>query len=141
MQQPKPIARTYDDIIKNIENGIYQIPKFQRDFVWNLDASAKLIDSILKGFPIGSFILWRTNTERLKATKSLGSVFFKEIPQNEYIYYVLDGQQRITSLFLAIKGIHIKKNVDYSNICIDLSKDIESDDEICVIKSKTSELI
>ncbi len=135
MQQPKPISRNYSDIVRNIENGTYQIPKFQRDFVWSLESSAKLIDSLLKGFPIGSFILWKTNSERLKATKGLGGVIFKEIPQNEYVYYVLDGQQRITSLYLAIKGISLDdKKLDYKNLYIDLSKDIESDDEICVVK-------
>lgn len=133
MQQPKPISRNYSDIVRNIEIGIYQIPKFQRDFVWSLESSAKLIDSLLKGFPIGSFILWKTNSERLKATKNLGGVIFKEIPQNEYVYYVLDGQQRITSLYLAIKGILLDdKKLDYKNLYIDLSKDIESDEEICV---------
>ena len=59
MQQAKPIGRKYDDIIRNIESGIYQIPKFQRDFVWDKNKSAKLIESLLKGYPIGSFILWK----------------------------------------------------------------------------------
>ena len=65
MKQPKPIGRQYNDIINNVNNGIYQIPKFQRDFVWSKEQTAKLIDSLLKGFPIGSFILWKTN-QKLK---------------------------------------------------------------------------
>ncbi|WP_300704040.1 DUF262 domain-containing protein, partial [uncultured Campylobacter sp.] len=94
MQQPKPISRRYDDIIRNIENGIYQIPKFQRK-------SAKLIESLLKGYPIGSFILWKTK-ERLKSLKKLGGEILKEIEEGDFVYYILDGQQRITSLYLAI---------------------------------------
>jgi len=78
MQQPKPISRRYDDIIRNIEKGIYQIPKFQRDFVWDKNKSAKLIESLLKGYPIGSFILWKTK-ERLKSLKKLGGKILKEI--------------------------------------------------------------
>ena len=70
MQQPKPISRRYDDIIRNIENGIYQIPKFQRGFVWDKNKSAKLIESLLKGYPIGSFILWKTK-ETLFSTKDI----------------------------------------------------------------------
>lgn len=130
MQQPKPISRRYDDIIRNIENGIYQIPKFQRDFVWDKNKSAKLIESLLKGYPIGSFILWKTK-ERLKSLKKLGGEILKEIEEGDFVYYILDGQQRITSLYLAIKGLKIDKN-DYKEIFIDLDKDIESDDEICV---------
>ena len=52
---------------------------------------------------------------------------------NEYICYILDGQQRITSLFLIANGIEVEKT-NYKDVCIDLNKDIESDDEICVIK-------
>ena len=86
MQQPKPISRRYDDIIRNIENGIYQIPKFQRDFVWDKNKSAKLIESLLKGYPIGSFILWKTK-ERLKSLKKLGGEILKEI-EDENPYFI-----------------------------------------------------
>lgn len=130
MQQVKPIGRKYDDIIKNIENGIYQIPKFQRDFVWDKNKSAKLIESLLKGYPIGSFILWKTK-ERLKSLKKLGGKILKEIEDGDFVYYILDGQQRITSLYLAIKGLKIDKN-DYKEIFIDLDKDIENEDDVCV---------
>ena len=130
MQQPKPISRRYDDIIRNIENGIYQIPKFQRDFVWDKNKSAKLIESLLKGYPIGSFILWKTK-ERLKSLKKLGGEILKEIEEGDFVYYILDGQQRITSLYLAIKGLKIDKN-DYKEIFIDLDKNVENDDDVCV---------
>ena len=130
MQQPKPISRRYDDIIRNIEKGIYQIPKFQRDFVWDKNKSAKLIESLLKGYPIGSFILWKTK-ERLKSLKKLGGEILKEIEEGDFVYYILDGQQRITSLYLAIKGLKIDKN-DYKEIFIDLDKNVENDDDVCV---------
>ena len=130
MQQPKPISRRYDDIIRNIENGIYQIPKFQRDFVWDKNKSAKLIESLLKGYPIGSFILWKTK-ERLKSLKKLGGKILKESEEGDFVYYILDGQQRITSLYLAIKGLKIDKN-DYKEIFIDLDKNVENDDDVCV---------
>jgi len=105
MTQPKPITRNYSTIIDSIRDGIYQIPKFQRNFVWNRDKMALLIDSIIKGYPIGTFIMWRTK-ERLKAIKKIGNqeLNFPSM-ENDYIYYILDGQQRITSLYLAINGI------------------------------------
>ena len=130
MQQAKPIGRKYDDIIRNIESGIYQIPKFQRDFVWDKNKSAKLIESLLKGYPIGSFILWKTK-ERLKSLKKLGGKILKESEEGDFVYYILDGQQRITSLYLAIKGLKIDKN-DYKEIFIDLDKNVENDDDVCV---------
>ena len=129
MKQPKPIGRNYSDIIRNVKDGIYQIPKFQRDFVWSKEQTAKLIDSLLKGFPIGSIILWKTN-ERLKSLKKIGGTILKEPKEGEYIYYILDGQQRMTSLYLALEGIKVNSN-DYKKIYIDLDINIESDDEIC----------
>ena len=60
MNQPKPIPRKYDELMRNIENGIYQIPKFQRDFIWEKERVAKLLDSIIKRYSIGTFILWKT---------------------------------------------------------------------------------
>jgi hypothetical protein len=137
MKQPKPIGRQYEDIVSNINKGIYQIPKFQRDFVWSKEQTAKLIDSLLKGFPIGSFILWKTKN-RLKSLKKIGGVVLKEIKDGDYVYYILDGQQRITSLYLALEGINIGEQ-SYKEIFIDLSKDIESDDEICsLVRTDTS---
>ena len=132
MKQPKPIGRNYSDIVSNVNNGIYQIPKFQRDFVWSQEQTAKLIDSLLKGFPIGSFILWKT-TDRLKSLKKIGGVVLKEAQDKDYIYYVLDGQQRMTSLYLALEGIKVDDKNDYKNIYIDLEKDIDSGDDICTL--------
>ena len=138
MKQPKPIGRQYNDIINNVNNGIYQIPKFQRDFVWSKEQTAKLIDSLLKGFPIGSFILWKTN-QKLKSLKKIGGVIFNEVKDGDYVYYILDGQQRMTSLYLALSGAQIEK-VSYKEIYIDLDKDIDSNDDICVLE-KTNRCI
>lgn len=132
MQQPKPIAMRYEKIVQYIEDGIYQIPKFQRDFVWKKESSAKLIDSLLKGFPIGSFILWKTK-ERLNSLKKLGGEVLKDTKEGDFVYYILDGQQRITSLYLCLKGIAIEKD-NYKEIYIDLDKEIDSNDEICVVE-------
>ena len=60
-KQPKPDSKKYTDLISEIQKGQIKIPKFQRDFVWSIDKTAKLLDSILKGYPIGTFILWETN--------------------------------------------------------------------------------
>ena len=132
MEQPKPISRNHEKILSNISEGIYQIPKFQRDLVWTKTQTAKLIDSILKGFPIGSFILWKTK-DRLRAEKKFGGEIFKQPKKGEYIYYILDGQQRLTSLYFALKGIEIGKD-NYKDIYVDLDKDISSDEEICTLE-------
>lgn len=137
MQQPKPTNEKYSKIIERIEDGSYQIPKFQRDFVWDKKKTANLIDSLLKGFPFGSFIVWKTK-ERLKSFKNLGGKFFEKAKDGVDIYYILDGQQRMTSLFLALKG-EKTDYFDYKKLYIDLDKDADSDEPICLLEeSKTS---
>ena len=73
-EQPKPDSKKYSDLISDIEKGIIKIPKFQREFVWGIDKTAKLLDSILKGYPIGTFILWKTDERK----KREDSVFYRD---------------------------------------------------------------
>jgi uncharacterized protein with ParB-like and HNH nuclease domain len=58
-EQPQTDSMQYLSFINNIDRGNIKIPQFQREFVWLREESAKLIDSIIKGYPIGTFILWK----------------------------------------------------------------------------------
>jgi len=84
--QPKPASKKYTDLISEIQKGEIKIPKFQRNFVWSLDKTAKLLDSILKGYPIGTFILWETN-ERLNDIKNIGNLKLPAIPDDIKVQY------------------------------------------------------
>ena len=116
--RPKLQHQKYGDLISDMERGDIQIPKFQRDFVWGLQDSASLLDSILKGYPIGTIIIWKTN-ERLHNITKLGNVTFPDTLDGNYAQYVLDGQQRLTALFVAKKGLTIGTK-DYKNIFVNL---------------------
>ncbi len=132
-EQPKPDSKKYSDLISEIQKGIIKIPKFQREFVWSIEKTAGLLDSILKGYPIGTFILWQTS-ERINDIKNVGNLDIPDTPEGTKVQYVLDGQQRITSLYAAYLGAEIqkvgeKKITDYSNIYVNLDGDIEVNDE------------
>ncbi|WP_068168323.1 DUF262 domain-containing protein [Rothia sp. ND6WE1A] len=89
---------TVRQIIEKVQNGQLRIPAFQRGFVWDPDQVAYLMDSIYKGYPFGSVILWRTRTQ-LNTERNLGP-FELPNPEEEFpVDYVLDGQQRLTSIF------------------------------------------
>lgn len=111
----------YSDLISEIETGQVKIPQFQRQFVWSLKESAKLVDSLIKGYPIGTFIYWSTD-ERLRSIRNLGDIKLQEPEDGKFVNYVLDGQQRLTSLFAAFKGLKVidgnNKEIDYSNMYI-----------------------
>ncbi|BEG58034.1 DUF262 domain-containing protein [Helicobacter sp. NHP21005] len=96
------------ELIHCLLEGEYQIPHFQRDFVWSKEQVAKFIDSLVRGFPTGSFVLWRTK-ERLQANRKIGNVDIREPKAEEHISYVLDGQQRMTALFVVYKGLQIER--------------------------------
>jgi len=125
--------KNYTSLLSEIENGQIKIPQFQRQFVWSKNNSAKLIDSILKGYPIGTFIYWRTN-ERLRSIRNIGNIDLIEPKEGEFVNYVLDGQQRITSIFASLKGENVirenGKSDDFSEIYIDLNATDE--DEIVI---------
>lgn len=94
MSEPLPLRK----VIERISSGAIRIPGFQRKFVWEPVRAALLMDSIYKGYPFGSVLLWRTRTE-LKTEKRVGG-FALPPPEADYpIDYVLDGQQRLTSIF------------------------------------------
>ncbi len=132
MLQPENRSRKYDHLFTDIDTGRIKIPQFQRDFVWDKRQTARLIDSLIKGFPIGTFIFWKTK-DTLREVRNIGNITLPETPEGEFVYYVLDGQQRITSLYAVRKGIRITrqgKTVDYHDIVIDLEADPDSDESV-----------
>ena len=97
MLRSKPDRIDIDSIKYQIEQGELKVPQFQREFVWSIEASSKLMDSIVKGYPIGAFTFWKTK-DRLRSVRNIGGLALPDSPTNDFVNYVLDGQQRITSM-------------------------------------------
>jgi hypothetical protein len=140
MEQPQHSTLKYSALFAGIDEGNFKLPKFQRDFVWTKGQTAKLLDSMIKGYPIGTFILWRTD-EELRAIKNIGNSDLPELPKGHIVSYVLDGQQRITSLYAVRKGslVDIEGEVnDFRDIYIDLSLPTEEQGD-SVVTTETEE--
>lgn len=107
-------------VISSISDGAIRIPAFQRGFVWDAERVAYLMDSIYKGYPFGAVILWRTQ-EQLKFEKNLGPFILPD-PKKDYpVDYVLDGQQRLTSIFGVFQTeITPNEEPDWTRIYFDL---------------------
>lgn len=132
LRQPENHSLKYTALFANIDAGRCKLPQFQRDFVWDKAQTAKLIDSILKGFPVGTFIIWKTR-DRFRHFRELGNLPLPEPPAGDSVQYVLDGQQRITSLYAVRKGLRITRDgrvIDYKDICIDLDAPGGPEEEI-----------
>ncbi len=106
---------TIKEAIENIETNRYLLPAIQREFVWEHTKIEWLFDSIMRNYPISSFLFWQVSGETKKGYK-----FYKFI--NEYretfkihndeistnglndFQAILDGQQRLTSIYIGLKG-------------------------------------
>jgi len=91
-------------------DGGFWLPNIQRPFVWNEDQIARLFDSIMRQYPISTLLIWKT-TSRIRHRRFIDnykkalrlSTFY--VPQNDHAKrLVLDGQQRLQSLFIGLMG-------------------------------------
>lgn len=89
-------------IVDDIKDGHIKIPDFQRPFVWDGEQVIELLDSVYKDYPIGSILLWKTKEKQLNPLRNIGGIVLPK-PEEDYpINYVLDGQQRLSSLFAVL---------------------------------------
>lgn len=128
----RPTDKGITTYLDELENLDYQIPTFQRDVVWEKENVKKLWDSIYKFYPLGSILVWKTDI-KLQNHRKIGGHIISEGTFNRSEYqYILDGQQRTTSLLTSLYGgtIEGKDGFDPS-IYIDLSVEgeTETDDE------------
>ena len=87
-------------VLEKIKNGQIVAPKFQRDFVWSTTQMLDLFDSIIKGFPIGSLILWTPENDKFSIIEEFEGVKIEPGHKsgNDDVCYILDGRQRVTTL-------------------------------------------
>ncbi|MDX8568141.1 DUF262 domain-containing protein [Elizabethkingia sp. HX XZB] len=94
-------VRSLKNYLEEFEQGAFQIPSFQRDFLWNPDDIKQLFDSIKNNYPIGSILFWKplegSQAWSPKYSK-IGPYTIQNSKSNE-IVFILDGYQRLSSLF------------------------------------------
>lgn len=98
---PQLTARTYSvvDLVSATRTGRMRVPEFQRPLRWQWPDVQKLFDSILKGYPIGNLLLWKKRAPQSEI--SFGAIHL-DAPAFDEAHWVVDGQQRITSLANAL---------------------------------------
>lgn len=105
---------TIKDAIDKIHNRQYLLPAIQRKFTWSSNQIEMLFDSILRGYPINSFMMWRISANEIKS----GYKFYEFLAENNKdidtkgvsdFEAVIDGQQRLTSLYIGLHGSYAYK--------------------------------
>jgi len=111
---------TIEKVIQGIQSNKYVLPAIQREFVWDGEQIEKLFDSLMRGYPIGSFLFWKIEPDHLKDFqfyRFMDHYHERDHRHNEPIDLiggnsttaVLDGQQRLTALSIGLKGWYASK--------------------------------
>ncbi|ELA7318093.1 DUF262 domain-containing protein [Vibrio alginolyticus] len=111
---------TIKKAIDNIKKRHYMLPSIQREFVWDTDQIETLFDSLMRDYPISTFLFWKVDKSKIKDFQFyefLNKYHEKDNRHNrkaepsndEDIIALLDGQQRMTSMYVALTGTYAKK--------------------------------
>ncbi|MCP4350862.1 MAG: DUF262 domain-containing protein [Desulfobacterales bacterium] len=101
----KPEVVFIEELLEEIAQGKLRVPRFQRPFVWKPSDMRNLYDSIYKGYPIGSLLLWES-IEDIESLDHVGAIQCPK-PSSPPVSYILDGHQRLATLF---GGLRLKKD-------------------------------
>ncbi|MDI6605077.1 MAG: DUF262 domain-containing protein [Thermoanaerobacteraceae bacterium] len=111
---------TIYEVITDIHAKKYLLPSIQREFVWSQEQIKKLFDSLMRDYPINAFLFWKVPKEKasdFKFYEFLRDYHKKDnrhnpkanISGSNDVMAVLDGQQRLTSLYISLKGTYADK--------------------------------
>jgi len=102
----EPQIKYLYQLLDQIEKGKLFVPKFQRGFIWKDEQRLDLLRSIKAGIPIGSLLVWETTQYRLTTFTQIGGISVPKIPEptpGVPRTYLLDGHQRLSTLFGTLK--------------------------------------
>lgn len=119
--------RNVAQLLKDVDGGRFAIPRLQREFVWNGQKAAKLLDSILRGMPVGVVLIWETpRSQRLHLRQK-----FHVLPpfnrHNSKVWFLIDGQQRVSVLHHVRQGDKVEnarhQDIDFDRVVFALKRE------------------
>lgn len=120
-----------------LDNAIFAIPSLQREFVWNGNKAAALLDSIYRGMPIGTILIWDTEGKNQHLLRKTLHILPDYHSTNSRIWFLIDGQQRLSVLYQAGEGQTCKnsdgREIDFSRLTFNLMNG-EGDNEAPVFR-------
>jgi hypothetical protein len=113
-------TRSLRELVREFHDGGILLPQFQRDYVWKPQKIRNLLDSLLRGFPVGGFYFWRPAAGKFDPKD-------KRKIRAEFVGYLIDGQQRLTSLEAAF-GLYTGE--DKNGVVLRCYLDLASPDDV-----------
>ena len=112
-------------LLRDVDAGKFAIPHLQREFVWDGPKAAKLLDSIMRGMPIGVIMVWETPKSQRLHLRQRYHVLPPFNASNSKVWFLIDGQQRVSVLHHVCQGDHLenakKRAIDFSRVVLSLS--------------------
>ncbi len=109
------------DLHRHLQQRRFAVPKLQRNFVWDAGRSAKLLDSIYRDMPIGSIFLWEMDRKSAHLIRQSAEVLPPFNNSNHRIWFVIDGQQRLSVIHQAFEGEtrtnDAGRDIDFGRLC------------------------
>lgn len=102
----EPTAKKVSSLVEMVQSDELLLPEIQRGYVWNRPQVRDLVESLYHDYPAGAIMLWETDANPVSRSLGAGD---KERPVGNKVHFVLDGQQRLTSLRLVFEGRDIKE--------------------------------
>ncbi len=131
---PKADKRDVKTLVEELlRTTTYLLPTFQRDYVWDEEDVKEFIDSMIKGYPVGSIILWKPS-KNVYENDPFSKPIIGEKDFNREVYYVIDGQQRLTTLLLMFNNWKISREDEEIKI-MPISIKLEGDSGYRLYKS------
>lgn len=111
---------TIAEVVKDIEANKYVLPSIQREFVWSTSQIERLFDSVMQDYPFGAFLFWELSKDQnvlydfYSFLRNYHEKYSRHNPKvnltgNDNVMAVLDGQQRLTSIYIGLKGSYAYK--------------------------------
>lgn len=102
---------TVRELVDKVRHGELALPEMQRRYVWPATRVRDLLDSLYRGYPSGTILVWETNNDEV-GTREL-AVRPNQAPTSSQKLLLLDGQQRITSLSAILSGepVHVRNRI------------------------------
>lgn len=99
IREHRPIPELITSLAGKVIDGEILLPRFQRDFVWSRQQVLDLLDSIARSYPIGSFLLWKSDdSASLASDRTIAGLQVEEAEEGKDVAYLLDGCQRLSTI-------------------------------------------
>lgn len=127
MEPPVLSTRRIAALRRDLQARRFAVPKLQRNFVWDARRAAKLLDSIYHNMPIGSLFFWEIDRKSANLIRQSTDVLPAFNPLNKQIWFVIDGQQRLSVIHQAFEG-QTRENdegtsIDFGRLCFAVEPD------------------